>query len=119
MLPFPLSRSMVKKELPSDATGDALRRLRDDGADLSKPHEIAFYLGAPDEEAGMSIMTAAAEEGFEVSLNKDDAGSEWTCCCTRMVLPGYHEITQIEARLDALAGRFGGKADGWGAFPVS
>ena len=104
--------------LPDDADGDALRRLRNDGADLNKPHSIDFHVAVPDEESGHVVLAAARELGFKVKLDKDEDGTDWTCYCTKTMVPDHASIVEVEATLDSIAKKVGGKADGWGAFPV-
>lgn len=105
--------------LPNDATGDTLRRLRDDGANLSKPHELDFHVAAPSKAAAEHVGNAATQIGFATSVSKDDEGPDWTCCCTKLMVPDHSAITDIENMLDSMAKRVGGRIDGWGAFPVA
>lgn len=108
----------MTNELPHDATGDALRRLRNDGANLAKAHEIDFQVAVPNRSAGEAVMAEAEKRGFKVRLSKDEDGPDWTVCCTSTMVPGHGAITAVEEELDSLAKNFGGNADGWGAFPV-
>lgn len=41
----------MKADFPDDADGDALRRLVNDGSDLTKPMLIDFQIAVPTEEA--------------------------------------------------------------------
>jgi len=109
---------MTFLEFPNDSTGDALRRLQDDGADLSKPHEIDFHIAVPDWGAGQFVMNAAMQMGFVVNLNKNAENDEWTCSCSKTMIPGHAAISRIETVLDAVAQKVGGRFDGWGAFPT-
>jgi regulator of RNase E activity RraB len=106
------------QDLPNDANGDVLRRMLADGADLSKPHDIDFFIAAPNEQAGSAIASAAEQQGFSVDLDKDEEAADWTVCCSRSMVPDHAAITQTEQQLDALARPLGGWIDGWGAFPV-
>lgn len=110
---------MSKDGLPNDATGDALRRLRDDGANLCKPHDIDFHVAVPDESAAEHVSNAVRQMGFTASVSKDEEGPDWTCCCTKSMVPDHAAISDIETTLDSIAEQVGGRADGWGAFPVS
>jgi regulator of RNase E activity RraB len=106
--------------IPNDATGDALRRMLDDGADLSKPHEIEYFVAIPNEAAGEHVASAASQIGFTVDVSKDDDdGPDWTCCCTKLMVPDHAAITSTEILLDSIAKQVGGEIDGWGAFSVS
>jgi len=108
----------MRHDIPRDATGDVLRRLLSDGADLSKVHRLDFYVAVPNKQAGSSAAFAAQQEGFDVELSKDETGPEWTVRCSRSMVPEHAAISQIEQELDEIASHYGGRADGWGAFPV-
>lgn len=108
----------MRDGIPRDATGDALRRLQSDGADLSKVHRIDFYVAVPNAKAGSSVASVAQQDGFDVELSKDETGPEWTVRCSRSMVPDHTFISQIEQELDETASRYGGRGDGWGAFPV-
>jgi hypothetical protein len=64
------------------------------------------------------IRNNARQKGFAANLNKEDEGSEWTVTCTTDVVPKYRTISRIEDELDQMAYAYGGRIDGWGAFPV-
>jgi len=110
---------MNNDELPNDATGDALRRLRDDGANLRKSHDIDFYVAIPSKSAAEYVSHAVSQLGFAASVSEDEEGSDWTCCCTKSMVPDHAAINDIETMLDSIAEQVGGKADGWGAFSVN
>lgn len=113
-------------EFPDDATGGALRLLQQDGADLTKPHYIDFAVAVPTEEAGHEVAQYAREHGFEIDLVQeeqdveveDEETLEWTCYCSKLMVPTHQAITAVEDELDAVARTVGGHADGWGALPV-
>lgn len=109
---------MTTYDFPNDADGDALRRLRDDGSDLSKPHQIDFHVVVPNESAGSAVCIEAEKLGFKAKLVQDNATLDWTCWCTKTIVPDYSEIVQVESQLDVVARAVGGHTDGWGAFPV-
>lgn len=109
---------MHMADLPADSTGDALRRLIDDGADLHKPHEVDFHIATPDLAASKIVGQHVERLGFRVSWAQDDDGTNWTVWCTKTMIPSHGAITAVEEELDAIAQKFGGWVDGWGAFPV-
>jgi hypothetical protein len=101
--------------LPNDANGDALRRLAADGSDLSRAMPLEFHVAAPSEKVGQQLAQAQGS-GFTTSVWRDDETGEWTCTCTKTMVPDHAEITRIEQQLDAIAQPVGGHADGWGTF---
>ena len=102
--------------IPDDATGAALRRLADDGSDLSKPMAMDFFVAVPSQEAGAAVARGAKERGFEASVEQDSETGHWTCYCTITLVPEYAAVVAIEGELDALARQHRGHADGFGSF---
>jgi len=103
-------------EYPNDADGDALRRVANDGADMSRPMSIDFMVAVPDEKSGHAIAERARESGFTTSLTRDEESGEWTCYCTKVMLATYEGVTEAQRQLDRLAEPSRGYCDGWGTF---
>ena len=102
-----------KLDFPDDADGDALRRIAQDGSDMSKPMEIEFAVAAPDEDSARAIAKAAASRGYRTDVDRDGAGT-WSCYCARSMVATYKAVVEGQAELDALSRLHGGYADGWG-----
>lgn len=102
--------------LPDDATGDALRRVLDDGSDLSQPMVIDYHISVPDATSGRQIAERAASLGFDAEVVLDSETGEFTVWCTRRMIATYDAITEDERRLDEIAQPYGGYLDGWGTF---
>jgi len=103
-------------EIPNDATGDALRRLRDCGSNLSKPMEIDFFVAAPSRESGERISAEVTALGFQVSLEQDEESDAWTCYCSKTLVPEHALVSKIEAELGEIARPYGGFVDGFGSY---
>jgi hypothetical protein len=103
-------------DYPDDADGDALRRLASDGSDLSQPMDIDFAVAVPDEETGKAVVLLAAARGYRPAVSQDDETGEWTCNCSRLMVPSYEALLAAQAELDELARSVGGYVDGWGSF---
>ncbi len=106
----------MTSEYPDDADGKALLRVATDGADMSKPMEIDFFVDVSDEDVGEQVADAATEAGYEVTVTQDDETEEWTCFCSKTMLATYDGVIEAQAELDRLAEPFGAKTDGWGTF---
>jgi hypothetical protein len=102
-------------DYPDDADGDALRRVAQDGSDMSKPMDIDFAVAAPDEDSSNAIAQAARVQGYRTDVHRGDDG-KWSCYCTRTMIATYDEVVRVQAELDALSRPLGGHADGWGTF---
>lgn len=103
-------------QFPDDETGDALSQFQENGFDMSRPMEVDFFIAVPSEQAGNQLAREAKKLGFNVSVEKDDDSGEWTCYCTKRLVPEYTEIVRIEKDLDNLASSYGGYADGFGSY---
>jgi Regulator of ribonuclease activity B len=104
------------KPIPNDATGNALKRFAKMGSDLTKPMEINFFVAVPSKEFGNKVALKAGELGFTTSVEQDDETLDWTCYCTKVLIPEYSEVVKVEQQLDSIATEFGGYADGFGSF---
>jgi hypothetical protein len=101
--------------LPNDADGDALRRLLNDGSDLTKPMVVDFQIAVPDEASCQAVAKAAGHVGFHTKVVAEKNG-EWTCWCTKTMVPSYDEVIAVQKLLDELSCPYGGWTDGWGSF---
>lgn len=101
-----------------NATMMALRNIADEGADLTRPLDMDFFVAAPDEEAARDIGNAVEElgEGFATVVEQDDDSGEWTCYCTIRIVPAFETVVAYEERLGEIAEPFGGFSDGFGTF---
>jgi regulator of RNase E activity RraB len=103
-------------DFPNDADGDALRRVAADGSDLSRPMSIDFTVAVPDAGAGLEVAVRAGALGYQTAVRQDEESREWTCYCTRIMVPSYEAVVAAQQELDELARSHGGWADGWGTF---
>jgi regulator of ribonuclease activity B len=106
----------VALRFPDDADGDALRRVADDGSDMSKPMEIDFTVAVPGESAGKAIAERAGLLGYRTKVARDREDDAWTCYCTKRMLATHEGVVAAQAELQAISVPFGGHCDGWGTF---
>lgn len=99
-----------------DATRAALDRIARDGSDLDHPLKMDFFVAVPHERAGRIMAGRVAELGFDTSVEQDTETGDWTCYCTKVLVPTYDTVVAIESQLDSLARDIGGHADGFGTF---
>ena len=103
--------------LPSDADGDALRRIAEDGSDISKPMLINFHVAVPDERSAQALAEVVSELGYHVELYESaECTLPFTCECSTRMLATYDGVMAIQEELAALSKPFGGIPDGWGTF---
>lgn len=103
-------------DFPNDADGDALRRLAEDGNDLTRPMHIDFTISVPSLAAGHAVARAAQELGYRTSVEHDEEGATWTCYCSRHMVASYDAVVLAQEELSRVSGPHGGHCDGWGSF---
>jgi hypothetical protein len=86
-----------------------LRRYRAEGSDLSRPMEIDFFVAVPNKEAAESVAQHARSLGFKTNMEPTAAKGEWTCYCTKTLVPSFDNVRAIEHELDAIARTRGGQ----------
>ncbi|MDQ3010202.1 MAG: ribonuclease E inhibitor RraB [Acidobacteriota bacterium] len=90
-----------------------LQQLREAGSDLSKPHQIEFYLYFPTEEAAGKAAGKLEAEGFEGEMRRAPDLTRWMCLVTQQMVPELSKIAALKRRLAKLAQESGGDYDGW------
>lgn len=104
-------------EYPDDSDGDALRRVMNDGSDMSKPMFIGFQVAVPDETAAKALAEVAYKLGYRVSVyDSEECRLPWTCECSTRMLATYEGVLAVQAELADISKQFGGFPDGWGTF---
>jgi hypothetical protein len=102
--------------LPSDADGDALRRVIAKGSDLSRELEIDFHVAVEDRASALESASAVQPLGFRTNIFKDSQDDLWTCECTRTMIPTYETLIAIQKQLEKIGRPYGARPDGWGTF---
>ena len=103
-------------KFPDDETGNTLSLFEENGFDLSRPLEMDFFVAVPSERSGVKVAERVREIGFQVTVEKDEETAEWTCYCTKKMVPGYAEVVSVEKELDKIARIYGGRSDGFGSY---
>ena len=101
---------------PHDDDGDALRRVAEEGSDMSKSMRIDFAVLAPNIDAAEAIAKAARPLRYETRIDQDSESGRWTCYCSREMLATNEAIVDAQRELDAISKPFSGCCDGWGTF---
>lgn len=103
---------------PKNANGDALRRLQEDGDDLSLPRAVDFTVVFSNEVAAGQFATPLRQLGYEVSWKETHCVPElpWDVVVSNNMVPSYSAISEFEAELERRARTLEGRNDGWGCF---
>jgi hypothetical protein len=94
-----------------------IEQLRSKGYAPFNEYKVDFFLALPDEAACQSVRSRLEPEGFTVDAKPmtektDLPFSLHASKSMRLIVP---EMQALSTRLDALAGEFGGRYDGWTA----
>ena len=115
---------MSPVQYPADQDGEALRRVAEHGADMSRPMDIDFTVAAPTQEAAEQVAAQAQGLGYRVEVSFDDEEAEleegddalppWTCYCTKHMLATHEGVLAAQRELDGIGRPLGAWCDGWG-----
>lgn len=81
---------------------------------MSEPMAIDFFVNVPDEPNGEEMARLAAQRGYTSVVEFDEDRHQWTCYCTKRIVPTYDAIVAAQQELDNLSAALGGRSDGWG-----
>lgn len=101
---------------PNDENGDVLRRMQENGDDLTQPRDINFTSVFPSKSVAEVFADHFKRLGYRVSVEKTECVPElpWDVVVVKQMLPSHDGISEFEDTLEALALPFGGRNDGWG-----
>src|SRR5262245_48381927 len=104
----------VQQGIPDDPDGRVLQQLVVAGSDLSKPHNVEFFLYLPDQERATKTCDTLQTEGYTGKVQRGAQGPQWQCLATKSLVPSHAEIVAISRHMEDLAKMHGGRYDGWG-----
>lgn len=112
-------KSLQRAMIPDDENGEVLRRMFDDGDDLSLPREIDFHLvfGEESQARGFADQAAALPD-LLVSVPVADEEGFWMVTASRHMPATHAAITALEQQLALVAQAFEGYPDGWSCGPA-
>ena len=100
---------------PADENGDVLRRMQAAGDNLSVARDIDFsFVFAIQTEAQQFVSEVGSPE-YQADSSAYPERQMWQAQVTHRMVPTHRGITELEAKLSAMAAKYGGKADGWGS----
>jgi regulator of ribonuclease activity B len=95
---------------------ETLDAMKAQGADLSKPTEMSFYLYFPAEDDAENAAAELRRSGYAAEVRPPLPDfDEWLCYVTREMVPSATGIDDARSKLESVANRFGGDFDGWEA----
>ncbi len=97
-------------------TAKVLKEFEKNGFDLTKPMLLDFFVVVPSKANGTDFSSEVAALGFDVNVEYDQETSEWTCYCSKKIVPELSTVVDIEMRLSQIASKHGGYTDGFGTY---
>lgn len=93
-----------------------IRRMIEQGDDLSKERGIDFSVVFPDGGSAEAFALQFRGLGYRTSVRQSNAapGLPWDVTVVKQMLPICEAITEFELLLQAKATPLGGRNDGWG-----
>lgn len=85
------------------------------GSDISKPHNIDFFMFLPSKATAKAAAADIEQLGYTTaSVERPSGQPRWQLHATRVMAPQLESMTATTRTLEALAAKYGGDYDGWG-----
>jgi hypothetical protein len=104
----------LRRNKKTSPDGLVIAQLREH-SNVTKPHEIEFFLYLPTQQAAERAARDLTARGFKVEVSppiSDDP--KWPAFATKSMVPRLEALEEIRHDLTALAESLGGAYDGWG-----
>ena len=102
-----------KKEEP-DLDQQVLDQLIKAGSDLSKPHNIDFFLYFPTEASANEAAKAIEDDVDTVKVELGADKKNWLCFANKRMVPDYDKLVAMRKRFNEVGRKGNGVYDGWG-----
>jgi hypothetical protein len=106
---------LFRRTKRSDPDELVLIQLRKAGSDLSKAHEVEFFLYFPTEVVAEQAASHIREAEFEAKVEQSAKGNDWLCLATKKMVPELAALQKIRRDFGSLSDSLGGDYDGWGS----
>jgi hypothetical protein len=103
---------LIQKD--SDPDQQKLDQVMKAGSDLTKPHNIKFFLYFPTEEAANRAAEDLRKEGFNIKVEVGADKSSAVCFATKEMIPTYSELVKLRKRFNEITRKLNGEYTGWG-----
>jgi hypothetical protein len=106
-------RNLFGRQKP-DLDEAVLTHLRNAGSDLSRPHNIEFFLYFPTQAVADQAASRVQQDGFSTQVEKGSQGDTWLCFATKTMVPDLAVLQKIRNNFNSMAASLSGHYDGWG-----
>ena len=110
---------MDQPKFPADENGQVLRRMFEDGDDLTRPRNVDFCFVFPDRKRALDFIRSVNDRDLENCLSFYEEKNSWQVIVKRYMVPDHGGITGMELALTKKAEIYGGTADGWGCMRLA
>ena len=90
-----------------------IQALKENGSDVTKPHEIDFFFDFSTFDEAAPVAQAIDKDGFVVKVFENDDGS-YTIEAKKTLIPDVSVMQELTRKFDSLTEKHGGNYDGWG-----
>ena len=90
-----------------------IEALKENGSNLSKPHEIDFFFDFEKFEQAAPVAQVIEKDGFKVKMLENDDGT-YTIEAKKTLIPSFNVMSEITKNFTSLTNVHGGNYDGWG-----
>lgn len=97
----------------SDPDSQVLVQLRKAGSNISKPHEIEFFLYFKTKDSATRASGLVAKEGCRVAVEPGADHTSWLCDGRKRMVPRLSALVRLRKRFEGIARKYGGEYDGW------
>jgi hypothetical protein len=98
---------------PDDDDGAALRRVAENGADMSQPMKIEFSIDVPDVDQARLLAERISALGYTPDIFANDESGSVSIYCAKTMLATHEGVVAAQYELNKLCLRFGAQCDGW------
>jgi regulator of RNase E activity RraB len=107
----------LRNQKRDDWDAKIIDRLRKQGSDPFKPHDVDFFFGLPDDEACRKVNAQLESEGYAVDIKvvPDSSDAAFSLHARKSMRLSVPEMQELSRRFTALAEANGGRYDGWAA----
>lgn len=99
-----------------DPDARVLLQMTDLGANLSTPHEPDFAFELPSSEMAGALATDLSAQGYQVEcFDPDEDDSAHQVIAKRTMILNLRTLNKLSVQFEALATKYTGTHDGWGA----
>ena len=105
---------MQKKDWPSDADGDVLRRLDAMGFDFSKTHTIDFNVDFDEWPPSKKALAVLITEFPRATIYEDEDESDGYVLFKIIDKVSHELVIKIQDRASELVAAYGGRCESWG-----